>query len=120
MTEEKEPERKGKDWTLPCVLIAWLFLMPLAVHMLVDAPLAGWLIVILVGLGCAVVGAVDGYRFRASLTLPLLVALVFWATVALYYNEGTWWYVPIFGLLTWFAAKIGEKRPGSRRAREGF
>lgn len=115
-----EPERDTRDWIVPTVLAAGIVLLPPVVHALVPAAAAGWGIVGLLLVMCGLAGWRDGVRFRASWTLPLIVAGAFYLTMQLYYGDETWIYLPILAAVAWGAAKAGEKTPGSRRSREGF
>ena len=118
--EVTEPGRKGWDWIIPLLLVVSFVFLPVIIHALAKGVVGGWLILGALAIVSLVAGWRDGVRFRSSWTLPILTGAAFYTTMQLYYNDGTWIYLPIFVVLVWGASKYGESMPGSRRKREGF
>ncbi|MDO4917134.1 MAG: hypothetical protein Q3974_05890 [Rothia sp. (in: high G+C Gram-positive bacteria)] len=122
-TSGSEPlERQGKDWIAPCVLVLLFLLLPYVLSLLVSANILGWAVLIALTLTVTVLAIVDARTFRSSWSIPLLAGISFWIASRLYFNEGTWIYIPLFIVLAWGFGKVsGSSRshiPNSGNERE--
>lgn len=101
----EQKERQGKDWIAPCVLVLLFLLLPYVLSLLVSANILGWVVLIALALTVAVLAIVDARTFRPSWSVPLLAGISFWLASRLYFNEGTWIYIPLFIVLAWGVGK---------------
>lgn len=77
--------------------------LPPAVYHLVS----GLALLILMAVLTVIIALVDGATFRASWTIFSVAGLAYFAAMSLYFNEGTWIYLPVFVFLAWAASKLG-------------
>lgn len=99
-------ERQGKDWIVPCVLVVLFLLLPYVLSLLVAANILGWVVLFALALTVTVLAIVDARTFRPSWSVPLLAGISFWIASRLYFNEGTWIYIPLFIVLAWGVGKV--------------
>lgn len=111
MIEELEEEAETKDepsrvwwqWWAPIAMAAVFVGLPPAVYHLVS----GLALLILMIVLTVIIALVDGAIFRASWTIFSVAGLAYFAAMSLYFNEGTWIYLPVFVFLAWAASKLG-------------
>ena len=111
MFEELEEEAETKDepsrvwwqWWAPIAISAVFIVIPPAVYHLVS----GLALLILMAVLTVIIALVDGATFRASWTIFCVAGLAYFAAMSLYFNEGTWIYLPVFVFLAWAASKLG-------------
>ncbi|WP_297553466.1 heme transporter [uncultured Corynebacterium sp.] len=111
MFEELEEEAETKDepsrvwwqWWAPIAMVAVFVGLPPAVYQLVP----GLALLILMAVLTVVIALADGATFRASWTIFCVAGLAYFAAMSLYFNEGTWIYLPVFVFLAWAASKLG-------------
>lgn len=111
MFEELEAEAEAKDepsrvwwqWWAPIAIAAVFIVIPPAVYHLVP----GLALLILMAVLTVVIALVDGATFRASWTIFCVAGLAYFAAMSLYFNEGTWIYLPVFVFLAWAASRLG-------------
>nr|WP_255717703.1 heme transporter [Corynebacterium sp. ACRPF] len=77
--------------------------LPPAVYHLVS----GVVLLILMAVLAVVIALADGATFRASWTIFTVAGLAYFAAMSLYFNEGTWIYLPVFVFLAWAASRLG-------------
>ena len=66
-----------------------------------------WWALILMAVLTVVIALADGATFRASWTIFSVAGLAYFSAMSLYFNEGTWIYLPVFVFLAWAASKLG-------------
>ena len=111
MFEELEEEAETKDepsrvwwqWWAPIAMVTVFIVVPPAVYHLVS----GLILLILMAVLTVIIALVDGATFRASWTIFSVAGLAYFAAMSLYFNEGTWIYLPVFVFLAWAASKLG-------------
>ena len=111
MFEELEEEAETKDepsrvwwqWWAPIAMVAVFVGLPPAVYHLVP----GLALLILMAVLTVIIALVDGATFRASWTIFSVAGLAYFAAMSLYFNEGTWIYLPVLVFLAWAASKLG-------------
>ena len=111
MFEELEEEAETKDepsrvwwqWWAPIAIAAVFIVIPPAVYHLVS----GLILLILMAVLTVIIALVDGATFRASWTIFSVAGLAYFAAMSLYFNEGTWIYLPVLVFLAWAASKLG-------------
>ena len=77
--------------------------LPPAIYQFVS----GVTLLILMAVLTVAIALVDGATFRASWTIFCVAGLAYFAAMSLYFNEGTWIYLPVFVFLAWAASKLG-------------
>ncbi len=70
-------------------------------------PCPGLALLIVMAVLTMAIALVDGATFRASWTIFCVAGLAYFAAMSLYFNEGTWIYLPVFVFLAWAASKLG-------------
>mgnify|MGYP007116554979 FL=1 len=100
---QEEPGRAWWQWWAPIAMAAVFVGLPPAVYHLVS----GLFLVILMAVLTVIIALVDGATFRASWTIFCVAGLAYFAAMSLYFNEGTWIYLPVFVFLAWAASKLG-------------
>ena len=111
MFEELEEEAETKDepsrvwwqWWAPIAMAAVFVGLPPAVYHLVS----GVVLLILMAVLTVGIALADGATFRASWTIFSVAGLAYFAAMSLYFNEGTWIYLPVFVFLAWAASRLG-------------
>lgn len=111
MFEELEEEAETKDepsrvwwqWWAPIAMAVVFVGLPPAVYHLVS----GVDLLILMAVLTVVIAFADGATFRASWTIFSVAGLAYFAAMSLYFNEGTWIYLPVFVFLAWAASRLG-------------
>lgn len=103
-----QKERQGKDWIVPCVLVPLFLLLPYVLSLLVSSNILGWVVLIALAFTVTLLAIVDARAFRPSWSLPLLAGISFWLASHLYFNEGTWIYIPLFIGLAWGIGKVSS------------
>jgi len=98
-----EPSRVWWQWWAPIAMAAVFVGLPPAVYHLVS----GLALLILMVVLTVIIALVDGATFRASWTIFSVAGLAYFAAMSLYFNEGTWIYLPVFVFLAWAASKLG-------------
>ena len=111
MFEELEEEAETKDepsrvwwqWWAPIAMAAVFVGLPPALYHVVS----GATLLILMAVLTVAIALVDGATFRASWTIFCVAGLAYFAAMSLYFNEGTWIYLPVFVFLAWAASRLG-------------
>lgn len=111
MFEELETEAEAKDeptrvwwqWWAPIAMAAVFVGLPPAIYQFVS----GATLLILMAVLTVAIALVDGATFRASWTIFCVAGLAYFAAMSLYFNEGTWIYLPVFVFLAWAASRLG-------------
>ena len=98
-----EPARVWWQWWAPIAMAAVFVGLPPAVYHLVS----GVVLLILMAVLTVVIALADGATFRASRTIFSVAGLAYFAAMSLYFNEGTWIYLPVFVFLAWAASRLG-------------
>lgn len=98
-----EPARVWWQWWAPIAMAVVFVGLPPAVYHLVS----GVVLLILMAVLTVVIALVDGATFRASWTSFCVAGLAYFAAMSLYFNEGTWIYLPVFVFLAWAASRLG-------------
>lgn len=103
----QEKTRRPVDWIVPALVVAAIVFLPPLFY-----PLAGgWGILIgllLVSFGGALI---DARLFRDNLTFPGLVGLAYAMDLGLYFNSGTWIYLPLMGVVAVVGTIVGVRSP---------
>ena len=98
-----EPTRVWWQWWAPITMAVVFVGLPPAVYHLVS----GVVLLILMAVLAVVIALADGATFRASWTIFTVAGLAYFAAMSLYFNEGTWIYLPVLVFLAWAASKLG-------------
>ena len=98
-----EPSRVWWQWWAPIAMAAVFVGLPPAVYHLVP----GLALLILMAVLTVAIALVDGATFRASWTIFCVAGLAYFAAMSLYFNEGTWIYLPVIVFLAWAASRLG-------------
>ena len=107
-----EPSRVWWQWWAPIAMVAVFVGLPPAVYHLVP----GLALLILMAVLTVIIALADGATFRASWTIFSVAGLAYFAAMSLYFNEGTWIYLPVFVFLAgpraswvpWWAPRRGR------------
>lgn len=111
MFEELEEEAEAKDepsrlwwqWWAPIAMAAVFVGLPPVIYQFVS----GATLLIFMAVLTVAIALVDGATFRASWTIFCVAGLAYFAAMSLYFNEGTWIYLPVFVFLAWAASRLG-------------
>ena len=111
MCEEREEEAEAMDepsrvwwqWWAPIAMAAVFVGLPPAIYQFVS----GAILLILMAVLTVAIALADGATFRASWTIFCVAGLAYFAAMSLYFNEGTWIYLPVFVFLAWAASRLG-------------
>lgn len=98
-----EPSRVWWQWWAPIAMAAVFVGLPPVIYQFVS----GAILLALLAVLTVVIALVDGATFRASWTIFCVAGLAYFAAMSLYFNEGTWIYLPVVVLLAWAASRLG-------------
>ena len=98
-----EPTRVWWQWWAPIAMAAVFVGLPPAIYQFVS----GAILLIFMAVLTVVIALADGATFRASWTIFSAAGLAYFAAMSLYFNEGTWIYLPVFVFLAWAASRLG-------------
>ena len=98
-----EPARVWWQWWAPIAMAAVFVGLPPAIYQFVS----GAILLIFMAVLTVVIALADGATFRASWTIFSVAGLAYFAAMSLYFNEGTWIYLPVFVFLAWAASRLG-------------
>ena len=98
-----EPTRVWWQWWAPIAMAAVFVGLPPAIYQFVS----GAILLIFMAVLTVVIALADGATFRASWTIFSVAGLAYFAAMSLYFNEGTWIYLPVFVVLAWAASRLG-------------
>lgn len=111
-----KPERRPSQWAVPVLAMVVIVAVPwLAWALLPGGAVAA--VVLVVCVVTAVIGGFwDGRSFRSSWTFPAAVGVAFWMAGNLYFNDGSWVYIPLLVVLAIVAGWVGDRAGGRARA----
>lgn len=108
--EEEPRSRSGVQYLTYLGPVIAFLILPFPVATLLEQSTATTVTLISLPLLALVLGLVDGAAFRFNLSFPVIGAAIFWQATNMFYNSGTWIYVPGILLLLllgqWLGAKI--------------
>ncbi|MDK8679659.1 heme transporter [Corynebacterium accolens] len=102
---QEEPGRAWWQWWAPLAMIAVFLVLPPAIYQAVS----GTVLLGLMGGLTVLIAFIDAATFRYSWTIFWVAGIAYFAAMAMYFNEGTWIYLPVVVLLAWSASKLGAK-----------
>lgn len=103
--DQDEPRRVWWQWWAPLAMIAvFLVLPPLVYQSISGAVLLG-----LMGGLTVLIAFIDAATFRHSWTIFWVAGIAYFVAMSMYFNEGTWIYLPAVVGLAWGASKLGGK-----------
>lgn len=106
---DADQERKAKDWLLPVALVVFILFLPLVFHMVLGGAAVGWAVLISYCVLAFGIGLVDARLFRPSWTLPSLAGIAYFLAMNLYFQDGTFLYLPLVVVLVVLGNKLGKK-----------
>lgn len=110
-----ESGRELRHYPVPVLAAAIIILGPALLHAVWPARTLGLAVLGVLGMTALILGAVDGRTFRSSWSFPLTVGAAHFAAMLLYFNEGTWIYLPAMVILAALGSWLGQA--GRRRKR---
>lgn len=106
MNEAQEKnERTARDWLAPAAATLLLLGLPPIIHALAPA-VEGWAIVGAYAVVTVLFALYDATSFRPSWTFPIIVGVAFWIARGLYFNDGSWIYLPVLVALAGASAAL--------------
>lgn len=102
---QEEPGRAWWQWWAPLAMIAVFLVLPPAIYQAVS----GTVLLGLMGGLTVLIAFIDAATFRYSWTIFWVAGIAYFAAMAMYFNEGTWIYLPVMVLLALGASKLGAK-----------
>lgn len=102
---QEEPGRAWWQWWAPLAMIAVFLVLPPAIYQAVS----GMTLLGLMGGLTVLIAFIDAATFRYSWTIFWVAGIAYFAAMAMYFNEGTWIYLPVMVLLALGASKLGAK-----------
>lgn len=112
---EKPKSRRG--------VAGWVVLVGVGLLIVAGPPLLhtfvpGWGILVFLLAVALVGGVVDARVFRFTYSFPILVGAAYFLAMKMYFNPGTWIYLPVIVILAIVGAAIADKE-GAMTAWEG-
>lgn len=102
---QEEPGRAWWQWWAPLAMIAVFLVLPPAIYQVVS----GMTLLGLMGGLTVLIALIDAATFRYSWTIFCVAGIAYFAAMEMYFNEGTWIYLPVAVLLALGASKLGAK-----------
>ena len=102
---QEEPGRAWWQWWAPLAMIAVFLVLPPAIYQAVS----GTVLLGLMGGLTVLIAFIDAATFRYSWIIFWVAGIAYFAAMAMYFNEGTWIYLPVVVLLALGASKLGAK-----------
>lgn len=102
---QEEPGRAWWQWWAPLAMIAVFLVLPPAIYQVVS----GTVLLGLMGGLTVLIALIDAATFRYSWTIFCVAGIAYFAAMEMYFNEGTWIYLPVMVLLALGASKLGAK-----------
>ncbi|WP_237801680.1 heme transporter [Corynebacterium accolens] len=102
---QEEPGRAWWQWWAPLAMIAVFLVLPPAIYQAVS----GVTLLGLMGGLTVLIAFIDAATFRYSWTIFWVAGIAYFAAMEMYFNEGTWIYLPVVVLLALGASKLGAK-----------
>ena len=102
---QEEPGRAWWQWWAPLAMIAVFLGLPPAIYQAVS----GTVLLGIMGGLTVLIALIDATTFRYSWTIFWVAGIAYFAAMEMYFNEGTWIYLPVVVLLAWGASKLGAK-----------
>ncbi|AIT59945.1 hypothetical protein CDOO_00360 [Corynebacterium doosanense CAU 212 = DSM 45436] len=90
--------------------VTLILLAPPLLSAVLPAASVGWSVLALLGVTAVILGWVDGKTFRSSWSFPLTAGAAYFADMLLYFNEGTWIYLPVLVILAAIAGWLGDPK----------
>lgn len=112
---EKPKSRRG--------VAGWAVLVGVGLLIVAGPPLLhtfvpGWGILVFLLAVALLGGAVDARVFRFTISFPVLVGVAYFLAMKMYFNPGTWIYLPAMVILAFVGGAIADKE-GAQTAWEG-
>ncbi|MEX3507137.1 hypothetical protein VVR85_07020 [Corynebacterium sp. LK2590] len=112
---EKPKARRG--------VAGWVVLVGVGLLIVAGPPLLqtfvpGWGILVFLLAVAVGGGVVDARVFRFTYSFPVLVGVAYYLAMKMYFNSGTWIYLPVMVVLAFAGGAIGDKE-GATTAWEG-
>lgn len=109
MSQEQDtqegPGRAWWQWWAPLAMIAVFLVLPPAIYQAVS----GTVLLGIMGGLTVLIALIDAATFRYSWTIFWVAGIAYFAAMEMYFNEGTWIYLPVMVLLALGASKLGAK-----------
>lgn len=102
---QEEPGRAWWQWWAPLAMIAVFLVLPPAIYQAVS----GTVLLGIMGGLTVLIALIDAATFRYSWTIFWVAGIAYFAAMEMYFNEGTWIYLPVVVLLALGASKLGAK-----------
>lgn len=102
---QEEPGRAWLQWWAPLAMIASFLVLPPAIYQAVS----GTVLLGIMGGLTVLIALIDATTFRYSWTIFWVAGIAYFAAMEMYFNEGTWIYLPVVVLLALGASKLGAK-----------
>lgn len=102
---QEEPGRAWWQWWAPLAMIAVFLVLPPAIYQAVS----GTVLLGIMGGLTVLIAFIDAATFRYSWTIFWVAGIAYFAAMEMYFNEGTWIYLPVVVLLALGASKLGAK-----------
>lgn len=102
---QEEPGRAWWQWWVPLAMIANFLVLPPAIYQAVS----GTVLLGIMGGLTVLIALIDATTFRYSWTIFWVAGIAYFAAIEMYFNEGTWIYLPVVVLLALGASKLGAK-----------
>lgn len=102
---QEEPSRAWWQWWAPLAMIANFLVLPPAIYQAVS----GTTLLGIMGGLTVLIALIDAATFRYSWTIFWVAGIAYFAAMEMYFNEGTWIYLPVVVLLALGASKLGAK-----------
>lgn len=104
-------------------MAGWVVLVGVGLLIVAGPPLLqtfvpGWGILVFLLAVAVGGGVVDARVFRFTYSFPVLVGVAYYLAMKMYFNSGTWIYLPVMVVLAFAGGAIGDKE-GATTAWEG-
>lgn len=118
-TEAAAPKRKAHHYVVPVVAVAVILLGPVLLNLVVPADSLGTTVLIVLLAATLLLGLLDGLTFASSWSFPGTVGAAYLIAMNLFFNSGTWIYLPVVAILAALGGWLGNELRSRREAKGG-
>ncbi|ADK27871.1 hypothetical protein [Corynebacterium pseudotuberculosis] len=102
----KKSSRKSWSYVMIMIFLLMIILVPPLLHLFTS----GGIILTALLLLALTFGFIDARTFRFTASFPLLIGAAYFIAMQMYFNAGTWIYLPIMVVLAFIGGAFGDPR----------
>lgn len=108
MDKEHSKKSSRKPWSYGMIVafLLMILLMPPLLHLFAG----GGVILVTLLLAALIFGFIDAKTFRFTASFPLLVGVAYFLDMQMYFNAGTWIYLPIMVIFAFVGGALGASQ----------